>query len=182
MVANAMDYQDELRKAFYAIWYDPKYQYYFCSYLRRPLEFDDGGGKWPRRDFVSLDESGKLLGYISYAIDTAVKLAYGFGAINFSENKTTFGRDLRTVVDDIFMKFGMETFEFSVIIGNPVERNYDRMVHKIGGRILCIRHARAQDLAGNVCNDKVYEITREEYLHFRSREEHGNGSEDSTFS
>lgn len=182
MIVNAMDYQDELRKAFYAIWYDPKYQYYFCSYLRRPLEFDDGENRWPRRDFVSLSNYGKLLGYISYGIDANVKLAYGFGAINFSDDVVTFGHDLCTVIDDIFMKFGMETFEFSVIIGNAAERSYDRLVRRIGGRILCTRHARAQDLAGNVCDDKLYEITRAEYLRFRNRKEHGNGPKDSTFS
>lgn len=182
MIANAMDYQDELRKAFYAVWYDPKYQYYFCSYLRHPFSLESGEKSYPRRDFVSLDESGKLLGYINYGIDAAVKLAYGFGAVNFSENRMTFGRDLCTVIDDIFIKFGMETFEFAVIIGNPAEQHYDRIVRKIGGRVLCIRHARAQDLAGNVCDDKLYEITRAEYLRFRNRKEHCDGSENSTFS
>lgn len=182
MITNAMDYQDELRKALHAVWYDPKYQYYFYSNLRRPFSIEGDGKPFLRRDFVSLNNYGKLLGYIGYGIDAPVNLAYGFGAINFSDDMMTFGHDLRTVIDDIFVKFGMETFEFSVIIGNAAERSYDRLVRRIGGRILCTRHARTQDLAGNVCDDKLYEITRAEYLRFRNRKEHGNGPKDSTFS
>ncbi len=181
MIANAMDRQDELRNAFYAIWYEPKYQYYFGSPWRWPFRIEDNGNALSRRDFVSLDKNGRLLGYIGYSIDSDVKLASSFGAINFSADKMTFGRDLRTVIDDVFRKFGMETLEFNVIIGNPAEQSYDRIVHRIGGRILCIRHARARNLAGDICDDKVYEITRAEYLRFRGRREDTYGAQDSTF-
>lgn len=65
--------------------------------------------------------------------------AYDFGAINFSNDKLTFGRDLVQVIDDIFCSFGLERMEFKVVCGNPIERSYDRMVERFGGRIVGVR-------------------------------------------
>lgn len=161
MLANARLYQDEIRKEFYKIWYDPKYQYYFGGEGR--WDFQVGNNEY-HYDFASVDKDGNLLGYISYSFDHTIRLANCFGAINFSEDKITFGRDLRTVINDLFMKFNAETLEFNVIIGNPAERSYDRIIKRIGGKVLCIRHARAKDLAGHNLDDKVYEVTREDYL------------------
>lgn len=75
-----------------------------------------------------------------------------------------FGRALRQVIEDCFLKFGMEVVEWCVICGNPIERSYDRMCEKLGGRIIGVRHRRALDMAGNVHNDKSYEILREDFL------------------
>jgi hypothetical protein len=76
----------------------------------------------------------------------------------------TFAIDLKQVIEDIFIKFGMETLEFNVICGNPIEHSYDRIVQRLGGQILCTRHARAKDLAGNLLDDKIYEIQRSQFL------------------
>ena len=168
MLKNAMLYKEELKRAFYEVWYDPKYQYYFGSEFRWTIELSDSsGGSQPRRDFVSVDKEGNLIGYIGYAFHSCVGLADSFGAINFTDDKWTFSRDLKQVIDDIFMKFGMRTLEFCVICGNPIEKSYDKIVQKIGGDILCVRHARAKDLAGNILDDKMYEITREAYLNYK---------------
>lgn len=162
MIKNAIPYEEIIRTKFYDIWYDPEYEYYFDSDYRFDFNINRDGNAG--RDFVSMDSEDNVLGYINYSMDPEIKLAYKLGAINFSKNKLTFGLDLRQVIDDIFMKFGMSTLEFSVICGNPVEKSYDRIVQRLGGKILCIRHNRAKDLYGNIHNDKLYEITREEYL------------------
>ena len=59
--------------------------------------------------------------------------------------------------------------EFAVVRGNPIEKSYDRIATKYGGRIVGIRTARARDMAGNLCDDKLYEITREGYLAAKER-------------
>ncbi|WP_289144937.1 hypothetical protein, partial [uncultured Bacteroides sp.] len=111
-----------------------------------------------------LNNRDELIGYISYSVDNELRIAQWFGAINFSDDKLTFGRALRQVIEDCFLKFGMEVVEWYVICGNPIERSYDRMCEKLGGRIVGIRHRRALDMAGNVHNDKSYEILREDFL------------------
>ena len=47
--------------------------------------------------------------------------------VNFSDDKWTFGMDLRQVIDDIFCKFNMQRMEFNVVCGNPIEKSYDRI-------------------------------------------------------
>lgn len=173
MLDNAKLHTSELQTLFYKIWYDPKYQYYFGSDYRWSYsQFDNGDGDSARhREFVSLDKDGNVIGYVGYMINPQLRFAYNFGAINFTDgNKFTFAKDLRQVIDDIFVKFGMETLEFSVICGNPVEKSYDRVVKRAGGRILCQRHARAQDLSGNLCDDKLYEITMQDYFNAHHKE------------
>lgn len=169
MLLNAKGYQNELQDLLYEVWYDPKYQYYFTSPYRYSVNLDETA-YLPEitRDFISVNSEGKIVGYICYIVDSATKLAYNFGAINFTDDGFTFGRDLYQAIDDIFVKFGMETFEFSVVRGNPVEKRYDHLVDKLGGRILCTRHARARNMAGEICDDKLYEITREEYLNYKN--------------
>jgi len=169
MLDNAYKYEDKIRELFYNVWYDPKYQYYFYGDTHSVFKLDkENGDKYCRR-FVSLNKEGEVNGYIGYGVDRGCNMAIGFGAINFSEDKTGFGRDLAQCIDDIFTKFQMNRMEFSVVIGNPVEASYDRLVKKIGGRILCVRHDVTLDMAGNYCDDKTYEIMRKDYLAFKER-------------
>lgn len=165
MLKNALLYEDQIRNKFYNIWYDNKYEYYFSSDYRMDFKIPKNGSE--RRDFVSIDSENNVLGYICYRIKADVRLVYEFGAINFSSNKITFGFDLKQVIDDIFMKFNMETLEFSVVCGNPIEKSYDRFIEQIGGKVLCIRHNRVKDLAGNIHDDKLYEINYVNYINFK---------------
>lgn len=146
------------------IWYDEKYQYYFGGTYRNDFSLADNTGDYPKRAFAVLNDSDELLGYIGYSVDNELRIAQWFGAINFSDDKLTFGKALHRVIDDCFIKFGMNVISWCVVCGNPIERSYDRMCKKLGGRIIGVRHNRATDLAGNPLDDKEYEILREDYL------------------
>ena len=104
------------------------------------------------------------IGLISYEIDRVYEIANNFGAINFTNNKILFGRDLIQIIDDIFCKFNIRKMEFSCIVGNPIERSYDRMIKKFGGNIVGIRHQRCKLHDNKFYDDKLYELFREDYL------------------
>lgn len=163
-LANAKLYEEEIKRKMWEIWYDEKYQYYFGGNWRNDFSLADNPGDWQKRAFAVLSNSGELLGYISYSVDNELGVAQWFGAVNFSNNKLEFGRALQQVITDCFLKFGMEVVEWCVICGNPIERSYDRMCRRLGGRIIGIRHHRAKNLAGDICDDKMYEILREDFL------------------
>lgn len=169
-LVNAKFYEEEIKRKMWEVWYDEKYQYYFSGSWRCDFSLNDSNNEWPRRAFAVLNQKDELIGYICYSVDTEMRVAQWFGAINFSNDKLTFGRAMRQVIEDCFLKFGMEVVEWRVICGNPIEDSYDRMCEKLGGHIISIQHRRTKDLAGNVHDDKSYEILREDFMKARKRE------------
>lgn len=162
MLNNARKYREELKNKFIDIWYDDKYKYYFSTNWRRELELPNDD--WENMCYVSLDKDNNVIGYISYTMNRNTNSAYDFGAINFTDDKLTFGRDLYRTIDDIFCKFNMQRIEFNVICGNPVEKSYDKMISKYGGRIVGIRKNTTKLIDNQFYNDKIYEILKEDYL------------------
>ena len=162
-LVNAKLFEEQIRRKMWEIWYDEKYQYYFGGNWRTDFSLADNND-YPKRSFAVLNNNDELIGYISYAVDTELRIAQWFGAINFSDDKFAFGQALRQVITDCFLKFGMEVVEWNVICGNLIEKSYDKMCEKLGGHIVGIRHRRAMDLAGNIHDSKSYEILREDFL------------------
>lgn len=158
-IENAKLYEEDIRRKFWKICYDEKYQYYFGNSTRN--DFGIGDGEFA---FAVLNDKGELIGYISYYVNEKVRLANWFGAINFSDDKFTFAKALRKVIDDCFMKFKMNTLEWLVVCGNPVEKSYDRICKKIGGRIIGVKRNRVIDMHGELHDEKFYEVTREDYV------------------
>lgn len=164
MLDLAYKHEQEIRDLFYDTWYDEKYMFYHISY-RTPFQtssFNDGD--WNCRQLASVDSNGNVIGYISYSIIRQSDIACEFGAINFSDNKLTFGRDLIQVIDDIFCKFNLKKLEFSVIVGNPIEKTYDAMIKKYNGNIVGIQKRHAKLMDNNYYDQKLYEIFREDYI------------------
>lgn len=161
---NAKLYEKEIKYKMWEIWYDEKYQYYFGGEWRRDFSLADNDNSPCRHEFAVLNDDNELIGFIGYNVDLELRIAQRFGAINFSDNKLSFGKALFQVIEDCFLKFGLEVVEWCVVCGNPVERSYDRMCERFGGHIVGIKHRRAKDMAGNPCDFKTYEILREDFL------------------
>lgn len=164
MLKNVRLYEEEVKRKMYDIWYDPKYQYYFGGDQRWTPWFGDASdNRTSHRSFVSLNKAGEVIGYIGFSWDSDLRMASGFGAMNFSDDKITFAQDLKEVLKFIFETCRANVLEFAVVRGNPIEASYDRICQRYGGRIVGVRTARARDMAGNLCDDKLYEVTQENY-------------------
>jgi len=161
---NAKLHEDEIKHKMWSIWYDEKYQYYFGGEWRRDFSLADSDNSPCRHEFAVLNDNDELIGFIGYNIDLELRIAERFGAINFSDDKLTFGRALAQVVRECFMKFGMEVVEWCVVCGNPIERSYDRMCEKFGGQIVGIKHHRAKDMSGEPHDFKIYEILKKDFM------------------
>lgn len=167
MLDNALilKYEPILKDKFTSIWYNEKYQYYFNSGYRKRFRIAEDENSY--RQFVSVDKNGDVLGFICYGADFEIGLAYGFGAINFSNNKLIFGKDLAKVIDDIFCKFGFETLEWTVNIENPIKKSYDRFCRDCNGTWM-LRHRRNRKLNGEFCDEVLYEVIKEGYLNYKN--------------
>lgn len=141
--------------------YDPHYNYYFTSPENVGNDFEISNYE---NAFAVLNDDNNLIGFISYYCKYNVRLAYAFSAINFSDDKKTFALALMQVISDCFLKFGFETIEWSCVCGNPIEKKYDRICEKIGGRILCIKKRRAMTPDEQIHDKKFYEVTKEDFI------------------
>lgn len=166
MLDVADKYVDELNQKLYNIWYDPKYMYYFCCPHRGTYSVDPNGD-WNGRNFVSINSDGKIIGYIHYSICRTADYVDDFGAVNFSDDpkdKYIFGKDLRQVIDDIFLKFNHNRLEFTVVEDNPIRKTYFKLVNKYGGRIIGVKHCVVKLINGEVANKVYFEILRSDYI------------------
>ena len=82
-----------------------------------------------------------------------------------------FGKDLLKAIQDIFERFNFHKLTFSVVIGNPAEKSYDRLCAKYGGRILCIQKEETKLEDNKYYDVKRYEIMREDYMKARNKNE-----------
>jgi hypothetical protein len=104
------------------------------------------------------------MGYISYNISRAENSAYSLSIINFSDNKIAFGKDLSQALKDIFERYKFRKLNFTVLIGNPIEKSYDKMIKKYGGRIVGTYKEDVKLIDGEYYDKKAYEILASEYF------------------
>ena len=86
----------------------------------------------------------------------------GMGIINFSEDKTTFGKDLSKFLLMLAKRKDVRKICFSVAVGNPIEESYDKMIKKYNGTIVGIKKSHIKMFDGEYADKKMYEIFTDE--------------------
>lgn len=167
MLDFAIKYKEKLQSMFVDTWYKEKYKYYqYANYCNIP-EFKDN--TWEFHDFVSLDGKGNIIGNFYYRVDRTTENVSNLGIINFGGNEAIFAKDLLQVVRDIFEKFNFNKLSFSVVIGNPAEKGYDKLIQKYNGRIVGIKEKETKLFDGKYYDVKLYEILKENYLRSKNK-------------
>jgi hypothetical protein len=171
MLDVAIKYKEQLNKLQYDLWFNDKYKYWNNSIYYQ--EFQINSDTWNKHQFVSVKD-GKVIGYIAYNIARETNSVYALSVINFSDNKIIFGKDLRQALNDIFDKYRFNKIDFTVVIGNPIEETYDKMVKKYGGNIIGIKRDEAKLIDGKFYDLKLYEILADEYQVFKNINKYKN--------
>ena len=162
MLKPAQLFAQELKFIFWEIAYDEHFMFVNDGYTD---DYTPGDTTWNQHEFVSLSSDNKILGYIRYNINQRSGVAYGFCAINFTkEPSIVFAKDLIKAVKDVFELYKLNKLKYSVFVGNPIERSYDALTQKYGGRIIGISKNDAKLIDGNFYDYKAYEILRENYM------------------
>lgn len=162
MIDLAVKYEEKLQELFSNIAFDEKYMFFNdCSYRDK---YKASESTWNKHEFVSLDSNNNIIGYIKYGIDRDSLIANSLQIVNFSDNKVVFGRDVMKCLEEVFTKFKFRKLKYSVIVGNPIEKTYDRLTEKYGGRIIGVSLKEDKLIDGNYYDHKSYEIFRDEYL------------------
>ena len=92
--------------------------------------------------------------------------AHNLRIINFEEKPNfLFSKDLKEfIIDVLFLKFRFNKLQFTCVVGNPIEKTYDRFIIKYGGRIVGIYEKDVRLVDNKIYDLKLYEITREAVL------------------
>lgn len=162
MLDIAINHTEELKKRFRETWFEEKYKFYNYDTYYSDWSIDDS--TWDNHQFASIDKNGVVIGYIGYAVKRQTYNCDALGIINFSDDKITFGMDVGHVLTDIFEKFKFRKLNFSVVMGNPIEKTYDKLVKKYGGRVVGVYEKEVRLVDGDYYDVKYYEILRENYL------------------
>jgi hypothetical protein len=158
----AYAYQEKLDKMWQSIVFTEKYQFYnYGTYWNYRIKVDDGS--WDRIQMVSVDKNDNVLGYLSATCDRTANKISAVGAINFAGVNLTFSKDFYDFLSSLFNKFGFRKIEWCVVIGNPAEKLYDKIIKKYGGRVVGVQHESTVVSDGTVCDVKEYELFKRDY-------------------
>jgi len=165
MLKPAILYKEALPTCFALASLDDTNKFYSEQYW----SFDNGVAttNWDKHQFVSIDSSDNIVGYISVNVDRGCHYVHSLGAIRFlkdSKYDVLFAKDFKTFFLRIFYSYKYNKMNFNICVGSPYEAMYDRFCEKYGGRIIGTRkqHWRLQD--GTICDFKLYELPRYEFI------------------
>ena len=159
MLRYAYEYKDQLSKLYVQAMSDPKYKFLRCEgYTDFTISIDDT--TWSRHQYVSVNSKGEVIGYLSASIDNTVPIVSSLYIANFYERNVTFSKDFYAFLDTLMTRYSKVSF--TVVVGNPAETMYDRVIKKYGGRVVGIKEDHVS-IDGALYDFKMYEILRRNY-------------------
>jgi hypothetical protein len=162
MLKLAYPYQEKLNKAWQPVVFTDKYKFYNCgNYWSYKVELDKDS--WNKLQMVSVDANDNVIGYFVAQIDRECNKISNIGAINFGELNITFSKDLYRFLTELFTKYNYRKIEWFVVVGNPAEKIYDKIIAKYGGRVVGTKHASIMLSDGTLRDTKDYELFRDDF-------------------
>lgn len=162
MLVPAIQYEEALMEMQKQLWFDDKYMYWNSDSYYELFQVEPSS--WAVHQFVSVKDN-KLIGYIGYRISRADNSVISLNIMNFDDNnKFAFGVDLSQALRDIFERYRFHKLVFHVIIGNPIESSYDKLVTKFGGRIVGTFKEDVKLTDGMYHDKKFYEVLASDYF------------------
>lgn len=141
--------------------FDEKYKFYNAnSYYDYNTNLADSS--WNQLDFVSM-KNNEIIGFLSAKIDRGNDSVSSLRIINFYEMNLTFSKDFHQFLTDLFTKFNFRKICFSVVIGNPAEKMYDKYIREYSGRIVGTYKEEVKLYDGKYYDFKVYELFKNDF-------------------
>lgn len=164
----AYSYKDKLQTAYQNIVFQDKYKFFnYSTYWDYTLKLEESS--WNSIEIVSVDNKDNIRGFLKAEISRTTEKVSSLVIINFYDVNVVFAKDLYQFLIDLFEKHNFRKIEFTVIIGNPIEKMYDKYIQKYGGNIVGIRKATTKLQDNNYYDKKLYEIFKEDYLKCKNK-------------
>jgi hypothetical protein len=162
MLKLAYPYAEALSLITSGIGFDPRLKYYQGGWITLAKELDKD--TWTKMQFVSMDkEGGTILGYLSCSINRQLYYAHDVTVVNLMGGPhPVFAKDLLQFFADLLFKYNMNKVNWSVLVGNPAEKMYDKAIEQFGGRIVGVYKDECITWDHQICDEKLYELRRQD--------------------
>lgn len=161
MIELAIKHELELQSLFTDIAFDERFKFYHPFSFRE--KYIAPADTWSKIDWAVL-ENGKVTGFIGYSIDRDSLVVSDLKAINFCGTSLSFAKAIMKVITGLFTIFKFRKLRFSVVVGNPIEPSYDRLVQRFGGRICGLWKSEDKLFDGTLADRKWYEIMGDDFV------------------
>lgn len=165
MLKIAYKYKNQLQNQYDQIVYKDKYKYYNNSnYWVYDLEISEDS--WNCLEFVSIDKENNILGYFKANINRATNSVISLSIVNFADKcNIIFSKDLYKFLLNLFLLYDFYKVSFEVIIGNPIQKMYDKYIDKFGRRVVGIKKYDVILHDNKYYDLKLYEIFKSDFMH-----------------
>lgn len=166
MLQPALAHEAALKAAWLRVALKPEFRFLFgvggWHDLTPPkLETSD----WNKLQMVSVDQ-GEVLGYFEADMVRTIRDVSELKVVNFTgQANMTFARDLARFFKMLLTELGLHAIRWSVAVGNPAERIYDRLIRRYGGRMIGVSREYFVMPDGSLHDRKQYEILVREFNH-----------------
>ena len=139
-----------------------KYKYYNNNnYWNYEIELKKDS--WNQVEMVSVDKNDKVIGYLCAYFERSSNKVSGIAAINFEDVSITFSKDFYKFLINLFEVHNANKIEWTVVVGNPAEKLYDKLINRFGGMIVGINHDTTILGDGKLYDMKEYEMFKCDY-------------------
>lgn len=167
MLKIAYPYKDKINSAWQTLIQDGRDTYYnsdgYWSY-----EIALNYNSWDSIEMVSVNNNDDVIRFFKAAIDRVSNKVVDITAISFLDSGYIFHEDFYLFLNNLFTKQSFNKLEWTVVVGNPVEKMYDELINKYNGSIVGINHNSIKLEDGKYYDVKLYELFRENYLEYKT--------------
>jgi hypothetical protein len=157
MLESAKLYEDQLNSCMAKTVMDQYYKWYHLQYPEPAVVIDNTF--WNKIQLVSTYD-GIVQGYFKATFQRPESYIDNITCVNFNkENKNIFAVDIRRFLKYLVYDLNVSKMMWSVVIGNPIEKHYDRIIKRFSGRIIGIERY-AFLINGKYYDKKMYEWIR----------------------
>ena len=158
----AFSYKEKLQQKYNEIIFHDKYMFYNCDNYW-DYEFKLSENSWNSIEMVSVDSKDNVTGFFRATISRSSDKIASLGVVNFHDANMVFAKDLKQFIQGLLLKFNFRKIEWTVVIGNPAEKIYDRFISKYGGNITGTTKEAVKLQDGKYDDMKGYEVFRSEF-------------------
>ena len=137
MLRPAKLYANELTQLIGETATNPEYKWWHGSNAVSIIEIDDTF--WAKIQLVKLNKDNRIIGYYKAAFARPENYIESLSCINFNlKDKMTFAIGMKEFLCYLVNELCVPKIKWSVYVGNPMEKAYDKFCKKHGGRIIGI--------------------------------------------